>query len=37
MCCAYLMLFDKLFISGEYDDKLDCEGIDVSLTELMHH
>ena len=35
MCCAYLMLFDKLFISGEYDDQLDCEGINISLRDMM--
>lgn len=35
MCCAYLVLFDKLFISGEYDDKLDCDGIAISLDDLM--
>lgn len=35
MCCAYLVLFEKLFISGEYDDKLDCDGIAVSIDDLM--
>lgn len=35
MCCAYLMLFEKLFISGDYDDQLDCEGIDVNLYDLI--
>lgn len=35
MCCVYMMLFDKLFISGQYDNKLDFEGINVSLNELL--
>lgn len=35
MCCAYLMLFDKLFVSGEYDDMFISEGIDISLHDLM--
>lgn len=35
MCCAYLMLFEKLFISGEYDDKLDCEGIGIGVFDLI--
>ncbi|WP_461879756.1 asparagine synthase-related protein [Fusicatenibacter sp.] len=37
MCCVYLMLFDKLFISGEYDDRLDCEGIDINLNDIIYH
>lgn len=35
MCCAYLMLFDKLFISGEYDAAFSCDGIDISLHDLI--
>lgn len=37
MCCAYLMLFDRLFVSGEYDDKLDCEGINIRLKDLISY
>ena len=35
ICCAYLLLFEKLFVSGEYDDVFGCEGIDISLHDLM--
>lgn len=35
MCCAYLMLFDKLFISGKFDDRLEYEGIDIALYDLL--
>ena len=36
MCCAYLMLFEQLFISGKYDDKMDCEGIQVDIYDLIN-
>ncbi|GEM_PF-1100828 len=31
----YIMLFEKLFISGEYDEKFGDAGIDISLPDIM--
>lgn len=35
LCCAYLMIFEKLFISGKYDDQLDCVAISIGINDLM--
>lgn len=35
MCCVYLMLFEKLFVSGEFDDVLECEGVNIDLYKLI--
>jgi len=35
MLYVYLYLFDKLFLSGEYDDFMDNEELNIELSEMM--